>query len=94
MAGNSDWTHIRVRKTTAGRIRDRIDEMKREFYSGHQSRSPVDAGELSADALINWLLDDRQRHRERARRARGAGKPASASNGEAAPGPAEESGSV
>lgn len=90
----TDWTHIRVRKATAQRLRDRIAEMKAEFYAGHQSRSPVDSGELSADALLNWLLDDRVRHRERARRARGSSRPASASNGEAAPEPADESGSV
>lgn len=78
------WTHVRVRTTTADRLRDRIREMREEYWLGHQSRTPVVAGELSVDALVNWLLDEREEHRARARRAKGARRAKDASAGEPA----------
>jgi hypothetical protein len=79
-----EWTHVRLRKTTAERLRARIAEMRAEFYAGHQSRTPVSAGNLSVDALLCWLLDERDEHRQRARRSRSATRPAGASGPEAA----------
>jgi hypothetical protein len=68
------WTTIRIRVKTRERINARISEMVKEYYLGHQSRTPVDAGKLSIDELLNWLLSEREEHRARARRANGAGK--------------------
>jgi hypothetical protein len=87
--GREAWTTIRIRTKTRQRINGRIEDMVREYYRGHQSRSPVDAGKLSIDGLLNWLLDEREQHRARARRANGATRPVDATDGEPASEPAD-----
>lgn len=88
---NLDWTTVRIRTKTRDRINARIAEMIGEYHRGARPEAPVDAGRLSIDALLNWLLDEREKHRQRARRARGAGGPAKTSAGETAPETAGES---
>lgn len=72
----AEYTHIRVRRETAEWLNQEIDRMAAAYADGRQDTLPVTESQnpkhrgITVDAMICYLLDFKQQHRERCRKAR------------------------
>lgn len=70
------WANVRVKQDTADWLNAEIDRMVKAYTEGRQEVLPVTESSnprhrgITVDAMIRHLLDFRQKHRERVRKAR------------------------
>lgn len=70
-----DWSSLRVTRRTMERVRAMCASLMREKSLGGRALPQMNGETITADALLNWLMDAKEDHRARARKQRGANGP-------------------